>query len=258
MMVNQPLDSLPLWVVFLLTVLVLLAALEAGYWLTKYLQGKKPAKSDGGVGAIAAATLALLAFLLAFEVSFGFSIFNERRLSVIKEANAIGTTYLRAGYLDEPYRTESRELLREYVDIRLAALERANLEMAGIRSEQIHNELWQRAEVVARQDPTPTIALYISALNEMIDVHTERVSVTLGIRIPPTILLGVYVVALLTMFLVGMQSGYNENCNFIALVLLVLILSVVLYVIVDLDRSLQGFLQVPQQALFDLQRQLNP
>jgi uncharacterized membrane protein YsdA (DUF1294 family) len=60
------------------------------------------------------------------------------------------------------------------------------------------------------------------------------------------------------MFLVGMQSGYAENRDHIALVVLVLILSVVFFLIVDLDRSQEGLMRVPQQALFDLQRQLNP
>ena len=62
------------------------------------------------------ASLALLAFLLAFVVSMGSGIATERRQLVMAEANAIGTAYLRAGYLDEPYRTEARDLLREYTD----------------------------------------------------------------------------------------------------------------------------------------------
>ena len=254
-MTDQPLDLLPLWAVYLLIVLIMLAAIEAGFQLTQTMQRRKPAKTDAGVGAIAGATLALLAFLLAFVVSFAVNIFNERRVLVIKEANAIGTAYLRAGYLDEPYRAESRALLSEYVNLRLAVLDP---EMAVARSEEIHNELWQGAEALAREFPLATIALYVSSLNDVIDVHTERVSVGLGIRVPPTVLLGLCAVALFTMFLVGMQSGYAENRNLIALVMLVLILSVVFLLIVDLDRAREGLLQVPQQAMFDLQRQLKP
>jgi positive regulator of sigma E activity len=99
--------------------------------------------------------------------------------------------------------------------------------------------------------------LYISALNEVIDRHAERVTVGLAIRVPPTVLLGVYVVALFAMFLVGVQTGYGERRNYLALVVLVLILSVVFLLIVDLDRSQEGLLRVNQQAMIDLQRQLN-
>jgi hypothetical protein len=59
------------------------------------------------------------------------------------------------------------------------------------------------------------------------------------------------------MFLVGVQTGYGEKRNYLALMVLVLILAVVFFLIVDLDRALDGLLRVPQQPMIDLQRQLN-
>ena len=257
-MTGQPLDLIPMWAMYVLTVLAMLAMMEVGYRLTRARQRKAPEKTDAGVGTMVGASLALLAFLLAFVVGFGATIFNERRQLVVDEANAIGTTYLRAGYLDEHYGIESRDLLREYTDLRLAALNPAGRAATIARSEQIHDELWTRAETIAREDPwATTTSLYIASLNEVIDRHAERVAVGLGIRVPPTILLGLYAVALLTMFLVGVQTGYGEKRNYLALIVLVLILSVVFLLIVDLDRAQDGLLRVPQQPLIDLQRQLN-
>jgi hypothetical protein len=163
-MTGQPLDSIPLWALYFLTVLAMLATMEAGYRLTRARQRKSPDKADAGVGAMSGASLALLAFLLAFVVGFGSNIATERRQLVMAEANAIGTTYLRAGYLDEPYKAESRDLLREYTDLRLAALDPAQLAAAITRSEEIHNELWASAEAIAVESPLPTISLYISSL----------------------------------------------------------------------------------------------
>jgi hypothetical protein len=257
-MTGQPLDALPMWALYILTVVAMLATMEVGYRLTRAGQRKASAKGDTGVGSMVGASLALLAFLLAFVVSFGATIFNERRQLVVDEANAIGTTYLRAGYLQEPYKTEARDLLREYADIRVrGALDRAQLADALARSEEIHNELWASAETIAREEPWATTSLYLASLNEVIDRHAERIAVGAGIRVPPTILLGLYVVALLTMFLVGVQTGYGEKRNYLALIVLVLILAVVFFLIVDLDRAQDGLLQVPQQPMIDLQRQLN-
>jgi len=176
---------------------------------------------------------------------------------VVDEANAIGTTYLRAGYLAEPYRIEARDLLREYTDLRLAGLDPTQLAAVVARSEEIHNELWAGAEKIAMESPTPTTGLYLSSLNEVIDRHAERVAVGVDIRIAPSVLLGLYVVAVFTTFLVGMQSGDGEKRNYVAHIVLVLILAVVFLLIVDLDRTQEGLLQVNQQAMFDLQRQLN-
>ena len=189
-------------------------------------------------------------------VGVGTNIDTERRHLVVAEANAIGTTSLRAGYLDEPYRTEARDLLREYTDLRLAALDPALRAAAITRSEQIHNELWASAEKIAVESPLPTTSLYLSSLNEVIDRHAERVAVGVDIRVPPSLLLGLYVVALFTTFLVGLQSGDGQKRNYLAHIVLVLNLSVVFVLIVDLDRAQEGLLRVSQLPMIDLQRQL--
>ena len=92
----------------------------------------------------------------------------------------------------------------------------------------------------------------------MIDRHAERVAVGVDVRIAPSVLLGLYVVAIFTTFLVGMQSGDGEKRNYLAHIVLVLILSAVFLLIIDLDRAQEGLLQVSQQSMIDLQRQLNP
>jgi len=256
-MANQPLDIVPMWAMYFVTVLAMLLTMEAGYRLNRAMRRKSPDKTDVGLGGMVGASLGLLAFLLAFIVGFGANINTERRHLVVDEANAIGTTYLRAGYLAEPYRIEARDLLREYTDLRLAGLDPTQLAAVVARSEEIHNELWASAEKIAIESPSPTTGLYLSSLNEVIDRHAERVAVGVDIRIAPSVLLGLYVVAVFTTFLVGMQSGDGEKRNYVAQIVLVLILAVVFLLIVDLDRAQEGLLQVNQQAMFDLQRQLN-
>lgn len=256
-MVSQPLDSLPIWALYPVTVALLLLAVAFGNWYVGRKQRKSPGKSDAGVGAISAATLALLAFLLAFVVGYGTSLFTERRTLLVSEANAISTTYLRAGYLDEPYRTESRDLLSDYVDQRVAALDRANVESAIVRSEEIHRELWQIVEDMVQGGGTSaTTAQYISALNEVIDLHAERVAVNLQVRMPAALPFALLLIAVGAMVLIGMQVAYTDNRNLTALVTLALVLAVVFYLIADLDRASQGLLQVPNQTLIDLQDQL--
>jgi hypothetical protein len=256
MLTRQPLDMLPLWATYFLTALVLFLALEAGFQLGRAKQKRWPDQAESGVSATVGASLAFLGFLLAFVTSIALGLFNERRQLVIAEANAIGTAFLRAGFLATPYGPESRQLLREYLDLRLAALDPAQRAAAIARSEEIHGELWRRAESAAGQEPTPIVGLYVSALNEVIDLHTERLNAELGIRVPPSLVLGLYGVAVLTMMLVGVHNGYRERRNLIALTVMVLILALVFLLILELDRSQQGVIQVPQKALIDLQQSL--
>ena len=120
----QLLDSLPLWAVYLLIVVIAILVVEGGFYLGRYWAAHGRGAKDGqvkqqNVGALVGSSLALLAFLLVFMTGIASTRFDTRRQLVIAEANAIGTTYLRTSFLDEPERTAMRDLLREYVDLRL-------------------------------------------------------------------------------------------------------------------------------------------
>ena len=98
-------------------------------------------------GAVVGGMLGLMAFLLAFSIGIVIAQNNGRRDMVVAEANAVGTAYLRASFLGEPDRTSTRDLLREYVEVRLAAAaDEALMESALSRSEGIHSELWSIVE----------------------------------------------------------------------------------------------------------------
>jgi hypothetical protein len=258
MIPDKALDLLPLWAVLVGTILVALLAVEMGYRLGRSWQTRTHEEKEGSVGAMAAATLGLLAFLLAFMAGLAAERFDNRRALVIEEANAIGTAWLRAGFLDEPERSRSRELLGEYVDTRLAAADDSTqIEAAQKRSEQIQVELWTTAQVLATEHRDSTIAaLYFEALNNLIDIHTTRVMAVLTSRIPADIWAGIYIVALLSMVLLGVQTSYGGRRNWMSVIVLALVFAVVLTLIVDLDRPMQGMFMVNQQALIDLQAQI--
>lgn len=256
MLSTQPLDILPLWGIYVLTVIVLLLSIEGGFRLGIFFQKRNPDQAETSVGTMVGASLAFLSFFLALTTSSAVNIYNQRRTLVISEANAIGTTYLRAEYLEDAISIPSRRLLREYVDVRLSARNPDNLASALARTEEIHQELWSMAVEAARNNPSPVISLYIASLNEMIDIHTLRLNASLVYRVPPPILLGIYIVAMLTMGLVGLHTSYTGKRNFLALVVMVLILSLVFFLISDLERSQSGLIQVSSRSLLDLQQQL--
>ncbi|MEI2690647.1 MAG: hypothetical protein V9H69_13440 [Anaerolineae bacterium] len=248
-------DPLPLWAVLLGTILLGLLVGELGFRLGRFWQRSTHSNKEGSVGAMAAATLGMLAFLLAFVTSMAATRFDNRRALVVEEANAIGTTFLRAGFLNQPLRGEARTLLAEYVDIRLAAAQDSSLLSQTLaRSEQIQIALWLQVEQMHSADMAASgVDLYIEALNGMIDTHTKRSVAVTSSRLPGELWLGIYGVAMLTMLLVGLQNSFGECRNWVSLVVLVTVFALVLTLIVDLDRPTQGLLTVSQQAMMDLQ-----
>jgi Zn-dependent protease with chaperone function len=55
-------------------------------------------------GVVQAALLGLVALILAFGLTMAVGRYDSRRAAVVADANAIGTTYLRAQTLREPMR----------------------------------------------------------------------------------------------------------------------------------------------------------
>lgn len=98
---SGPLDALPLWGLFLAILLLVLLSVEGGYRLGKYRRSRSEEEKEAPVGAMVGATLGLLAFLLAFTFGLAATRFDTRRQVLLDEANAIGTTYLRAGMLPD-------------------------------------------------------------------------------------------------------------------------------------------------------------
>jgi hypothetical protein len=251
---EHPLDQLPIIIIFLLTAGLMLLAIELGIRLGRYRQRLLEDKPPKDIALLVGATLTLLAFVLVFQVGTADQRYDNRRRLVVVDANAIGTAFLRAGYLEEPYRTDSRELYSEYVDVRLATAEgEMTVEEAGVRSGEIQAALWAQAEELARANPeSEMISIYIQALNHMIDVHAER-AVAIFARLPLGSLLWMFVLAFLTMGIIGYHSGLSGEHNLIAFAGLVLVFAAVIALIIDVDRPQEGLFQVSQQAMIDLQ-----
>jgi hypothetical protein len=213
------------------------------------------------ISGVQAAVLGMLGLLLGFTFAMGVNRYDARRALVLKEANAIGTTWLRAGLLPEAHRAPVKDLLVRYVDVRLKyeALARDSAKIAeGLRlSEGIQNQLWQHAEAAATEAPTPPTTSFITALNEVIDTHAERVSAARN-QIPTGVWVLLLIVAGFGCFTTSYGSGAQGARSVFTNLLLPLLIAVVMFLIFDLTHSLQGVIGVSQQPLIDLQSSIRP
>jgi len=257
-MIEPPLlDYLPLWGLFLATLAIVLAAAEGGYRLGRYRGRKSDAEKEAPVGAIVGATLGLLAFMLAFTFGLAASRFDSRREALQEEINAIGTTYLRASFLPGDQGPKVRAMLREYVDVRLEALQ-PNVPIGQVirKSEELHAKLWNEAVLAGRTKDTEMVSLFVDSLNQVIDVHAKRVTAGVRARIPTTIWLTLYFVTILSMASMGYHAGLTGTARSIAGIGMILSFVVVMLLIADLDRPREGVLRVNQQGMIDLRESM--
>jgi len=254
---NGPLDILPLWGLFVAILLVVLLSIEGGFRLGKYRRSQSEQEQEAPVGAMVGATLGLLAFFLAFTFGMAAERFEVRKKVVLDEANAIGTTYLRAGMIPER-REEIRALLRDYVDARLNAVQSGNVAEGIRRSENILDQLWVHAVVVGTQNPNSiVVGLFVQSLNEVIDLHTKRVTAGVRNRIPGAIWVALFAVGIVALATMGYHGGLAGTRRSFAVLPVAFAFSAVIVLIADLDRPLEGALKVSQQALIDVRQTMN-
>jgi hypothetical protein len=253
---HGPLDAIPVWALFVITQILILVFVEAGHRLGKYRRSRTELEKEGPVGSMVGATLGLLAFVLAFTFGLAAARFDARRQVLLDEANAIGTTYLRAEMLPDR-RAEVRTMLRTYVDIRLQGVQSGNVTEGIRQSEELQNRLWAEAVAVAEGHPNSIIVgLYVQSLNEVIDLHAKRVTAGTRNRIPGAIWAALSAIALLSFAAMGYHAGLSRTTRSPAGLAVAVTFAVVIGLIADLDRPQEGALNVSQQALIDLQRSM--
>ena len=251
MEVHKFLDFFPIWVLFLITVTVVLLSIEIGYRLARAQLRRTPEAKDAPVGAMVGAILGLLAFMQAFTFGFAASRFEDKKQLVLAEANAVRTAYLRAGLMPEAISTESRQLLREYIDVRLQGVQAGKTSEAIQKSQELQLRLWTQAMAAGEKGKPPLNSLFIQSINEIIDLHEKRITVGLRNRVAGVIWVALFSLLVIAMTGIGFQSGLTSHRRSAAILTLVLAFSSVLIVIIDLDRPGDGLLQVSQQAMID-------
>ena len=243
--------SLSTWWLALMLFAVLLGATALGVFLghrNRHLSDslKEP------FGILQGALLGVVGLLLAVGLSLAVSRYENRRTNVVTEANAIGTTYLRAQTLAEPMRSRSLDLLTRYARTAISLSNRVpgsdEADAAVAREGQIERQLWRLAGESLNAAPIASAPrLYVETLNEMIDAENARVA-SLSNRVPTAVLV---LEILGSAFALALLGGYLAIAGrgVFAVLLASGLVAFLLLVTADLDRPTRGMIQVPDTVL---------
>jgi len=235
----------------------LLAGLEIWFYLGKRARDRQAEHLDS-LSPIQGATLGLLALLLGFSFALAAGRFNDRAQIVVKEANAIGTAWLRCELLTETQRDEVRELLRRYVAQRIAfydARDQAGVTAAVAQSEMLQTGIWTVVANAAKSSPSLANVL-LPPFNEIFDLHGERVAA--GRRHMPGMLLVLLLAcSFVSVASVGYGCGVTGNRNVVLTTALTFLIAGVLWAIIDMDHPRKGLIRVGDQPMLDLQKNIS-
>ncbi len=235
---------------------LLLAGIMFGATFLGLAAGRSLARHAEGLrepfGAVQSALLTLVALVLAFGLAMAVGRYDARRAAVVNDANAIGTSYLRAQTLAEPARSRSLPLYVQYADASLA-LSRARpsspaAKRAIAAESALHRRLWSLAGEAFDAQPTQSAPrLYVESLNEMIDMQTTRVS-ALNNRVPSAIVLIEVIGAATALGLMALYLALLSR-GVVTVLLAAGLVTLLLFVSFDLDRPTRGFITIPTAPL---------
>ena len=237
----------------------MLILLETGRRFGLYKFKKDPEGFQKGIGAVEGAVFGLLGLFIAFTFSGAISRWDARRGLITEEVNAIGTAFLRIDLLAAEKQPEMKKLFRRYVDTRIETYKygntkskvKANLDQAS----KLQNEIWTLA-ITSSGCPDSSVdagKLLLPALNAMIDITTTRV-VASETHPPVIVFYLLYLMSLMSALLAGYDLSGSKTRNFLHMVVFAAIISITVYVILDIEYPRQGLFRIDtfDQYLIDL------
>ena len=227
------------------------AAHEVGFWLGSQIRSNDE-PFDRQVALVRGSTAALVAFLIGFAFSGAASRFIERQDIVVREANALGTAYLRADTIAEPQRGELKAALREYTADRIQLLsgeKRDQIEPLVAKVSGLHQRMW-RSAVKGAQDNAPLMAVVLPPINEVIDLHSTHLALARR-HMPIPIIAVLLGTAAIGVGLLGFGNGRVGRRFSLLDSIYGVVLAVALWMTIDLDYPGIGMIRVSNRSVVE-------
>jgi hypothetical protein len=235
----------------------LVLAHELGYW-SGLISRSADEPFDRQVGLVRTSTGALVAFLIAFAFSGAGSRFIDRHDIIVKEANALGTAYLRADVIAEPHRSELKAALKEYTADRVTLLSRegrSQIEPLLAKVGSLHERMWRTA-TAATQNNAPLMAVVLPPLNEVIDLHSLHLAMARR-HMPIAIMAVLLATAALGVGLIGFGNGRIGRRFPVIDSVYGIVLGTALWMTIDLDYPGIGILRVNNRVMAEALAAMN-
>ncbi len=254
--------SLPLWLIYLTTILFILGSIVIGFRYARYRKKKFEGKDETSIGPVVSGLMGLLAFILAFTFGLANNRFNDRKELMLQEVAAIETAYYRTSLLPEENGAQIRKDLRDYVAVRLKVFDgETATEQILKESELLKRKIWSEINELSkvRLENPVMFSLMLGSVNDMFNLHTKRVTVGTVYHLPAILWVALYLLVIFTMLGVGYTVGQGQRGNQIMVLAFALGFSCIILLIADLDHGGQqnpGFIRLNPKPMTDLSKRM--
>lgn len=249
------------WIAYGVSVAIMVIAANAGYRIGRFSKRKNPREGRSDLMTLEGAVLGLLALMIGFTFSMAMTRHEHRLNGILQEANAIGTAALRADMIPEPYSSDVKKLLREYVQVRLdlarARPSLAALQQAVRRSNALQSQIWHDAVALAATKPrSVTTGLFVRSVNQLIDLQEVRLAAGRN-HIPDVVYFLLYGVAVVAVGFSGYVGAFVGSRGSLPVAIIAVLIAIVIGLIGDFDRSSTGFITVGQESMQSLKESMH-
>lgn len=246
------------WKSLITLIILMFLFLEIGRLFRKSYIAKKHSSNYSSIkGPVEKIIFGLFGLLLAFTFTGAGSRLENRRQLITVEARVIRTAYLRIALLPIEIQPQMRSLLKQYT------LSRANI-YSGTPTRQEAQSRFNVNEILLEQmwnitidschkagTPSYCATLMLPALNAIFDIRISRLMAHQ--THPPSILYILLIsLGLFSALLVGYDLPQSKRRNLLYMLGYAIIISVILYLIVDLEMPRQGLIRVDEADQFIL------
>lgn len=245
-----------LWANALVISCLLILALEFGYRVGLHRRRQVRDADIGGGSIVSTSLFALLGLILAFTYSSAVQRHEQRKQSVVAEANALGTAYLRADILAEPARSDLKQAIYRYAltrapdDWRQPGESWDELRYRNIaESIEAQRHIWPIArKAIDAEERLPIASSLLSAINELLDSHIVRISALVD-TLPAMVLGMLQAITMASLAVAGFMAGIHGRLSRWRLLLFALVLAGMIIVILDYDRPHSGLISINEISL---------
>ncbi len=241
-------------VIVIVLFVLIVAADEVGLRIGGFYQRNTDEDLKSHTSAIQGGVIGMLALILGFTFNMSIQRYDSRAGAEVAEANAIGTAELRAELLPDPYAGEAQAAIDDYIDLRVRSshvdLTRRD-ERRALTGETraMQQRIWDIGIRAAEANPNPVkTGYFLTSVNDMIDAQGARLDV-LERHVPPAIFYLLFLFFIATGGLIGYSSGLGQRRSRVPALILNLLICLLVFIIIDLDRPRRGLIQVKQDSM---------
>lgn len=236
------------WVTAVLLGVAMLAGWAIGWWRGRSLSKEE---REAPASKFNDAILALLGLLLAFTFSISLVKHEQRRQMVVTDSNAIGDFSTCVSLLKEPVREKLQAVVRQYVEHRLSLAQSSVNEATFQRHLDEIQEMHRQMQSLVNEavgGGTPVAVPLVNTLNAVTSSHAARLAAVRD-RLPSSIVLLLFLAAVLSMALMGRQQGAAREWRLETTIGFTVLVCMAVWVTLDLNQPQRGWITVSQEPL---------